>query len=148
MLSDTDERIVGGSVPDAGTSDERSAVERRLAERIYLDFEVDYASDDTFLYAYARNISGLGIFLQTREPEPPGTQLSLRFVIPTTQERLSVDGVVRWVNPYRPGDINNINPGMGIEFTSLTDEQRERIVDLIQLIAYLPEEDRQKHLGG
>jgi uncharacterized protein (TIGR02266 family) len=144
MLSESND-----SVPSrVAREDETAGSDRRMAERVFIDFEVDYASDDTFLYAYARNISSLGIFLQTREPEPVGTQLNLRFVEPASGDRLAVEGVVRWINPYRPGDIDNINPGMGIEFVALTQQQRDRIVSLIQLIAYLPEEDRLKHHGG
>ncbi len=112
-------------------------VERRLIDRVLLDCEVDYGSDDTFLFAQATNISALGIFLQTREPEPVGTRLNLRFSLSAQEAPLQAEGVVRWVNPYRPGDFDNINPGMGIEFTLLTDTQREQIVDLIQLVAYL-----------
>lgn len=111
--------------------------DRRLAERVLLNCEVDYGSEETFLFAQATNISSLGIFLQTREPEHVGTRLNLRFNLSPEELPLEVEGVVRWINPFRPGDINNINPGMGIAFTSLTDAQRDQIVDLIQLIAYL-----------
>jgi uncharacterized protein (TIGR02266 family) len=111
--------------------------ERRLAERVLVDCEVDYGSDDTFLFAQATNISALGIFLQTREPEPEGTRLNLRFSLSPQEKALEVEGIVRWVNRYRPGDINNINPGMGIEFTSLSDVQRDQIMNLIQRIAFL-----------
>lgn len=127
---------------------EAAAANRRVMERVLVDLEVDYASDDTYLYAYACNISALGIFLQTREPQPRGTHLNLRFVLPGSAERIQVEGVVRWVNPYRPGDRDNLNPGMGIEFVGLTDDQRMQIVDLIRLIAFLPEEDRPRHVGG
>ncbi|MDY0003560.1 MAG: TIGR02266 family protein [Polyangia bacterium] len=128
--------------------DDAAAANRRVTERVLVDLEVDYASDDTYLYAYARNISALGIFLQTRDPQPRGTRLNLRFVLPGSAERIQVEGVVRWVNPYRPGDRDNLNPGMGVEFVSLTEEQRMQIVDLIRLIAYLPDEDRPRHVGG
>ena len=121
---------------------------RRMAERVLVDLEVDYGSEDTFLFAYACNISSLGIFLQTYEPEPRGTRLNLRFVVPGSGKRLQVEGVVRWVNHHRPGDINSLNPGMGVEFEGLTEEQRHEIVDLIQLIAYLPGEDRARHMQG
>ena len=139
MLTRNEEliRIGFGAETWSVPSDVSTGAERRLAERVLLDFEVDYTSNDTFLFAYARNISNLGIFLQTREPKPPGTRLHLRFALPSRSAPLEVEGVVRWINPYRPGDINNINPGMGIEFQSLTEVERDRIVDLIRLIAYL-----------
>ncbi len=117
--------------------EDAAAAERRLSERVLVDCEVDYGSEDTFLFAQATNISAMGIFLQTREPETLGTRLNLRFSLSPQERPLEVEGVVRWVNSYRPGDFDNINPGMGIEFTSLTDAQRDQIVNLIQLIAYL-----------
>lgn len=117
--------------------EDAAAAERRLSERVLVDCEVDYGADETFLFAQAMNISAMGIFLQTREPEAEGTRLNLRFSLSPQERPLEVEGVVRWVNAYRPGDINSINPGMGIEFTSLTDSQRDQIVNLIQLIAYL-----------
>ena len=137
-----------GSCKVVEGADEVAAANRRLVERVLVDLEVDYASDDTYLYAYARNISALGIFLQTRDPQPRGTRLNLRFVLPGSAERIQVEGVVRWVNPYRPGDRDNLNPGMGVEFEGLTEDQRMQIVDLIRLIAYLPDEDRPRHIGG
>lgn len=144
MLSKPDEQL--GRTLGRGT--ESAAGNRRLVERVLIDLEVDYGSDDTYLFAYARNISALGIFLQTQTPEALGTRLNLRFTVPATGERLQVEGVVRWVNPFRPGDLNNLNPGMGIEFIDLGQEHRERIVDLIRLIAYLPEEVRLRSLDG
>ena len=139
MLRQNEERSGERSTPLAWPweEDEHSVAERRLAERVLIDCEVDYASDDTFLFAHAQNISTFGIFLQTREPEPVGTRLNLRFGKRNGHEPLQVEGVVRWINPYRPGDLNNLNPGMGIQFLSLTEAQREQIVDLIRLIAYL-----------
>ncbi|MFH2008097.1 MAG: TIGR02266 family protein [bacterium] len=139
MLSENEERTAGRSATRGLLWQAEDAVgaERRLAERVLIDCEVDFASEDTFLFAYATNISALGIFLQTREPEPVGTRMNLGFTVPNGGERLEVEGIVRWINPYRPGDFNNLNPGMGIEFLSLTEPQRELIVDLIRLIAYL-----------
>jgi uncharacterized protein (TIGR02266 family) len=114
-----------------------TGTERRLSERVLVDCEVDFGSDETFLFAQAMNLSTLGIFLQSREPEVVGTRLNLRFNLSPQERSLCVEGVVRWINPYRPGDFNNINPGMGIEFTSLTDAQRDQVLHLIQRIAYL-----------
>jgi type IV pilus assembly protein PilZ len=139
MLEKNKEQVLG--LQDEVDLNEQALIERRVAERVFIDFEVDCISADTFLFAYAKNISALGIFLQSREPKIPGTHLNLRFTLPNTGEPLEVEGVVRWINPYRPGDIDNINPGMGIEFLNLTDIQRDDIVDLIKLIAYLADDD-------
>jgi uncharacterized protein (TIGR02266 family) len=119
----------------------RAGAERRVSERLLVAFDVDCTSGDTFLFASARNLSALGIFLQTPEPRPPGTHLSLAFAVPPGGERLEVEGVVRWINPYRPEDPDNLNPGMGVELIRLTDAQREFIVDQVKLLAVLAEED-------
>jgi len=139
MLSENEQHAARGANTGEWLWQDGSAMatERRLAERVLLDCEVDYGSDETFLFAQAMNISALGIFLQTREPQPEGTLLNLRFNLSPGERPLEVEGVVRWINPFRPGDLNNINPGMGIAFTSLTDAQRDQIVFLIQRIAYL-----------
>lgn len=124
--------------------DRRRSGDRRLAERVLTDLEVDYSSDDTFLFANTANItnlSSMGIFVQTRTPSPVGTHLNLRFTPPNVEKPIAVEGEVVWVNPYRPDDINNLNPGMGISLTGLTLEQRQVLVDLVRCIAFLPEED-------
>jgi type IV pilus assembly protein PilZ len=114
--------------------------DRRQAQRILVDWEVDYRCEDTFLFAYIRDISALGIFLQTQAPEPPGTHLNLRFS-PPGHEPLELEGEVIWINPYRPGDRENLNPGMGIQFINLTAAQREQLTQLVRTFAYLSDDD-------
>lgn len=116
--------------------------DRRQWERVLVDLEVDYRSDDTFLFAYITDISQMGIFVRTVTPEPPGTRLNLRFC-PPGMGVLECEGVVIWINPYRPGDRENLNPGMGVQFVDLTGEQRERLKRLVRTFAYLsdPAED-------
>src|SRR6185437_9265323 len=112
---------------------------RRQHQRIQVLFEVDYRADDTFLFAYITDISAMGIFVQTAQPEPPGTLLSLRFTPPAkagrqgedeAPEALEFEGEVIWINPPRDeefgtdaGNDRTHNPGMGIRFFNLSDEQ-------------------------
>jgi type IV pilus assembly protein PilZ len=110
--------------------------ERRQWERVLVDLEVDYRSDDTFLFAYITDISQMGIFVRTVTPESPGTRLNLRFC-PAGMGVLECEGVVIWVNPYRPGDKENLNPGMGIQFVDLTLEHRDQLRQLVRTFAYL-----------
>lgn len=120
--------------------DRRLGRERRQFERVLVDLEVDYKCEDTFLFAYITDISAMGIFVRTNNPEPPGTRLNLRFSPPGTEAAFELEGVVVWVNPYRPGDRENLNPGMGIQFVDLTPAQRERLTDLIKTFAYLDDD--------
>jgi type IV pilus assembly protein PilZ len=122
----------------APQGDERRAgADRRQWERVLVDLEVDYRAEDTFLFAYITDISLMGIFVQTREPEQPGTRLNLRFVTPGTREPFELEGEVIWINPYRPGDRENLNPGMGIRFVDLRPADRERLTELVKTFAYL-----------
>jgi uncharacterized protein (TIGR02266 family) len=115
---------------------EISDAERRRAPRVLVDLEVDYASEENYLFAYITDISATGIFVRTTTPEPPGTSLNLRFC-PDDSGSIEVEGEVIWVNPYRPGAPDNLHPGMGIRFTELDDELRERLLELIRRFAYL-----------
>lgn len=114
-----------------------TGADRRLAPRILIDMEVDYECEDTYLFAYITDMSELGIFVRTNNPEPMGTRLHMRFTLPSDQRPLAVEGEVTWVNPYRPGDLNNINPGMGIRFVELSERDENRVVRLVRTIAYL-----------
>ena len=112
-----------------------SDAERRRAPRVLVDLEVDYASEENYLFAYIMDISATGIFVRTTTPEQPGTHLNLRFK--DGQGQIEVEGEVIWINPYRPGTPDNLHPGMGIRFVGLDDELRDRLLELIRRFAYL-----------
>ena len=121
----------------------RPGIDRRVHARVTVDLEVDYKSADNFLFAYITDISAMGIFVRTNAPEPPGTRLNLRFT-PPGGPQLNLEGRVMWVNPYRPGSYDNINPGMGVQFIELTPQQREQIVNLVRTFAYLSDDEEPK----
>ena len=114
--------------------------DRRRAPRVLVDLEVDYASEENYLFAYITDISATGIFVRTTTPEQPGTHLNLRFQLPdanNSSAKIEVEGEVIWVNPYRPGAPDNLHPGMGIRFVGLDDEVRDQLLELIRRFAYL-----------
>ena len=113
-----------------------SEADRRRAPRVLVDLEVDYASEDNYLFAYITDISATGIFVRTTTPEEPGTHLNLRFAA-DLEGPIECEGEVIWVNPYRPGTPDNLHPGMGIRFVGLDDELRTRLLELIRRFAYL-----------
>ena len=74
-------------------------MERRNSERIEVSWDVDCSTEDTFLFASIRDISELGVFVQTTEPLSIGSEVSLRF---HTRDELGVfelRAVVRWIKP-------------------------------------------------
>lgn len=112
--------------------------DRRSSERIEVTWSVDCETEATFLYASIANISALGIFVRTLYPLAVGTRLTLSFAAPKQPEPFHLRGVVQWVNQVRPL-ADNPNPGMGVAFSELTAEDRERIVEAIHTIAYVRE---------
>src|SRR5690349_21499371 len=133
--------------------------DRRQAPRVLVDLEVDYASEDNYLFAYITDISATGIFIRTLSPEPAGTHLNLRFSPPPPEEDdddddaqpmpsasnvhirdirpFELEGEVIWVNPYRPGAPDSLHPGMGVRFVALDHDERRRLIELVRRIAYL-----------
>ena len=91
------DRREGESPSLTGTTDRRSGSDRRVHERILVDWAVDYRASDTFLFAYISDISAMGIFIRTRTPEPQGKRLNLRFS-PPGGPAMDLEGEVIWVN--------------------------------------------------
>ena len=112
------------------------AAERRASTRVLVDFVVDYASEDNYLFAYITDISATGIFIRTTAPESRGTHLNMRFH-PDAGGPIEIEGEVIWVNPFRPGAPDNLHPGMGVRFVELDDDTRDRLLALIRRFAYL-----------
>ena len=119
--------------------DEPNGKERREHQRFETSIAVDYASGETFLFAYLQNISTMGIFIRTDHPSTLGTRLTLRFQV-DSGDPLELDGEVAWINSVRP-DGENLNPGMGVRFVELTPERREQVVALVKTVAYLRDEE-------
>ena len=127
----------GEVIAEASASDS----ERRRAPRVLVDLEVDYASEENYLFAYITDISETGIFVRTTTPETPGTHLNLRFAPldddADAGDRIEVEGEVIWINPYRPGVPDNLHPGMGVRFVELEDDIKDRLLELVRRFAYL-----------
>jgi len=113
--------------------------DRRVHTRYETSIAVDYASGDTFLFAYLQNISEMGIFIRTDSPLNVGTRLTLRFHVDEAAP-LVLEGEVTWINPYRESG-DNLNPGMGVRFSELSPDRREQVVELVRTVAYLNEEE-------
>lgn len=125
-----------GKPSDPPVSELPPVSERRVYERIDVEWSVDCETEQTFLYASITNISEMGIFVATHEPLEVGTRLTLRFAMPGEESPFILLGQVQWVNPIRMLS-DNPNPGMGIRFVDLSSENRERIIQSVRTIAYV-----------
>ena len=120
------------------------ATDRRSTTRVLVDLEVDCEGEGVYLFAISRDLSATGIFVRTLEPMPQGTRVNLRLsgaelddglTAPTRE--LTIEGEVAWVNPYRPGALENLDPGIGIRFVDVDDQTRGELMRLVRRIAYI-----------
>lgn len=112
----------------------------REYQRRPLRLQLNYrdATGGNFLFEYSRNISKGGIFIETDTPLPSGANIVIDFQAPGAEEHIEVEGEVVWVNPFMEGD-ENPNPGMGIQWRNLDEDQRAIIATIVKAIAILPE---------
>jgi len=114
--------------------------QRRKHKRVSVEIEVDYRCDDNFMFAYIADMSAMGIFVRTDQPHPTGTSMTLHFS-PRGGPEIQVQGIVVWINPYRPGHPDSLNPGMGVQFVDVDKPTQERLLALVKTFAYLDDED-------
>jgi molecular chaperone DnaK len=109
----------------AGDDQRRAA---RVARELKL--RLAYPSMDEFIERHALNISRGGMFVRSRDPSPPGTDLLLDICLESGDRVIHGRGVVCWITPpSAPGEPTR-DPGMGVKFVELTRESRA-LVDLV-----------------
>ena len=128
----------GGNESDDVDAIESGGANRRSYARYDTSLSVDVRSGETFLFAYITNISEMGIFIHSESPLAIGTELTLRFATEDGTP-FELPGMVVWINPLRMNG-DNPNPGMGVRFSELTLDQRERVVALVRTVAYLQDD--------
>lgn len=107
--------------------------EVRSAPRISLAFRVRYHTPEGGQFeSRAGGIGGGGLFIESQSPLPVGTKLAMEFSLPEkSEEWLPAKGSVAWVCPK--ADQYTFSPGMGIRFTEIADEIRDRIHELVKI---------------
>jgi uncharacterized protein (TIGR02266 family) len=109
-------------------SDTASGADRRRSARADLTVRVDYSTVDEIFSEFTRDINEGGLFIATEKPSQPGTEVTMLFDLPGTDEQIETIGVVVRVST---GD-DSMPSGMGIEFDDLTDDDRKRINQIIR----------------
>ena len=99
---------------------------QRADPRVNVNLEVQYRSAQEFTAAYAKNISGGGIFIRTQQPLPLNREVQLRFSLPSVPKPFVIQGLVVWTNPHP--SRSSFPPGMGIKFMDL-DPTVKTIID-------------------
>jgi uncharacterized protein (TIGR02266 family) len=89
------------------------------------------ASDRSDFNGVTCEIGGGGIFIETTSPQSIGTDLSLELVLPDDQTQpITARGKVAWIRPREERHV--FYPGMGVQFTEISDDARARIVNMVK----------------
>jgi uncharacterized protein (TIGR02266 family) len=107
-------------------------VNRRRYKRKPVHVEVRYSSPEGLISDWVMNISRGGMFISTSSPLPVGTNLSIQFSTPGKEIPVKLEGVVIWVST--PEKREDLIPGMGIEITSISDEDRKYFEEFIESV--------------
>ncbi len=76
-------------------------------------------------------IGGGGIFIETSSPPQIGTILTLELALPDDPANpICAQGQVAWVRAEEQRHV--LYPGMGVQFTEISDESRARIIKMVK----------------
>lgn len=137
--------LIGPGGEELGTCSWESVINQLLAQstdthhqdsrsqaRVTLSFKVRYRTPEGNSFeGQAGGIGGGGLFIESSTPLEVGTKLCIEFTLPDSQEEwMEAKGVVAWVCP-KPDQYTN-STGMGVQFTDISPEIRERVLDLVR----------------
>jgi len=113
------------------TLDKRARASRRQP-RIPLAIKARYVTPDGHQFeSLTEGISGGGLFIESNRPVPVGTEITIELALPDQPaERLQAKGKVVWVRPQRERTVHF--PGMGVQFTEISAEGLEKVVNLVK----------------
>ena len=89
-----------------------------------VEVDVGVLSASNFYAGVAADVSPGGVFVSTTEPLPEGTEVELYFTLDGGRT-LHAEGAVRWTRSKN----RDQPPGMGVAFTTLSDDDRRLIAD-------------------
>jgi type IV pilus assembly protein PilZ len=106
------------------------AENKRKATRLQHEIPIAYRSVGSFLSDWATDISQGGLFINTRNPLPVGTEVRILIQLPGEPRAASIDARVTRVSEY--DNHHNLLPGMAVEFTALGPERRAELDQFVQ----------------
>jgi type IV pilus assembly protein PilZ len=88
--------------------------ENRTNQRVETNIDILYRESGAFIKSHTLNVSNGGLFLETEDPLPIDSEVTLRMRLPGETEPMEMQGCVVWSNPKGKNDAIPI--GMGIQF--------------------------------
>ncbi|MBI4736713.1 MAG: TIGR02266 family protein [candidate division NC10 bacterium] len=106
--------------------------DRRAEPRAEVDLEVHYRTAQEFLSAYARNISGGGMYIRTQQSLPLNQAVRVRFTLPGVAHTFEIRGIVVWSNPAP--SRSSFPSGMAVKFTEIDPKSQKIISDFVNKV--------------
>ncbi|HLG19453.1 MAG TPA: TIGR02266 family protein [Bdellovibrionota bacterium] len=117
--------------PRIPTPTETKEPERRRELRIPMRvLRVEAEREGEVFFGYAANLSVTGLFIQTTNPKPVGTQVHVAFTLPKAKEKITSKAEIVWVQEYAGKD--GPSPGMGLRFLEPPDSTLAAIRKFIE----------------
>ena len=103
--------------------------ERRKHERVPTHYlvHVRVPARDEAQEGFCLNLSRGGLFVQTRDPPPPGTMIFLELDLEPVGKTVHAQAEVAWAWPTIP--YSQSPPGVGVKFTDLS-EDAQRFIEM------------------
>ncbi|MGA3207234.1 MAG: TIGR02266 family protein [Syntrophales bacterium] len=88
--------------------------DNRTNKRFETNIDILYRESGAFIKSHTLNISNGGLFIETENPLPIYSVVTLRMRLPDETEPMEIQGCVVWSNPK--GKNKDFPSGMGIQF--------------------------------
>jgi uncharacterized protein (TIGR02266 family) len=103
-------------------------VQERGAQRFTTRFTVNYGvMASELLKVYSMDLNSGGIFLSTDHPLEINTMFHMEFILPETDNTIRCQARVAWVNQLESPKKPQLPAGMGVQFLSLSQADKEAI---------------------
>lgn len=98
----------------------------RKNDRSTAALEVEFKTKDDFFKAWSANIGGGGMFVKTEQILEVGREVTISFRLPGDKMPIVAKGKVSWHK-------NEPDQGVGIQFTSMTPEDKTRLTKFLRV---------------
>jgi type IV pilus assembly protein PilZ len=119
------------------TSNSSSANAARPRKRNYprapVSLRVKYGpSTDASKEGFSGTLGGGGVFIESVSPLPVGSEIHIDFSLPGRIGHIRIEGLVVWSRPEAKSE--GLQPGMGVQFKKLMEDDREKILELVMKV--------------
>lgn len=107
--------------------------DKRESERVafYSKITLRVRDADHFMERFAGNVSETGVFIQTKDPRPVGTIVTLSTQLKTGEHLFAATSVVKWTRDSGE-EQKGLMPGMGLKFLEIHPRDREWLKEVIE----------------